>query len=988
MTEWNEATLRGAASWKAFKEGKTLFENGAVTGAKATDGMWSGSVREGKRTYRTAVKLISVTNLETRCGCPENQSTGAVCAHGVAVGLAVLNRSETPVARPSQEPRLEKASAFDISFPPNWMEALRKGKLSATLTAGKEMAPADERISEWLAAMGQAPRFPIHLHLVPERITPFLRCLMDHPRVIVSKLDQPLEVREGARLSIESLERQDDQVILKSPVTQIAKAGGNWWRIGENELARIGPGTPEPGLESIISGLTEKGAATVSVHRLLENLERWQEWLDFPQDSWLEEIHFVPARSSIELSLEGSLQQLEGSLRVRYASSDPVVPGRGAVAGLPRLAGDHCEVRDWHSEGAAVRRLERWGFEANDSAAGTFTLRGESKVLEFLSKGLPPIRNEWEVREGSRFKLASKQVVIVEPKIDILGSGEDWLSFNLSFQSSDGSIIPTQEVRRLLIAGKGGSGKKLMVSESASNIIEPLFAELDLEQQGGVFTASLRSGEVIKEIRNKLLNVKSDSTLNVELDGLIQADLRPYQTDGANWLIDRSSRFGGALLADDMGLGKTIQSIALIEYLFSSGELTEPILVIATASLLGNWKAEFQRFAPGRSVRILHGAGREKEQAKVNPGEVILTTFGTLPRDLAWYLKRKFKAVIVDEASLMRNPDTDHAKAIGKLEADARIALTGTPIENGVRDLWSIFRFIQPGWLGNREEFRERYELQAGDSSVMERLRLKISPFMLRRTKEQVAPELPSKILIEELCDLTAEQQSVYRDLLTEGRKRVESIRDAGNAGAARMQVLTALLRLRQTCCDLALLGNDRFNQMPVTKRSAKLQRLLELIGEAVSGGHKILVFSQFRTQLLEIQKCLGEVGIDCLKLDGQTRNRQDLVNQFQSNEGPPVFLISLKAGGYGLNLTAADVVIHFDPWWNPAAEAQATDRAHRIGQTRPVTIYRLISRGTVEEKVINLQAKKREVALAIDEGGAGDAAGWSDQDLRDLLQS
>jgi len=440
-----------------------------------------------------------------------------------------------------------------------------------------------------------------------------------------------------------------------------------------------------------------------------------------------------------------------------------------------------------------------------------------------------------------------------------------------------------------------------------------------------------------------------------------------------------------------MGLGKTIQTIALIECLLSTREADSGVvLVVASTSLLGNWRAEFARFAPARTVRILHGTGRDQERGHVSEGDIILTSYGTLARDLAWHLKREYRAIVVDEASLMRNPDTDHAKAVSKLHGTRRIALTGTPVENSVRDLWSVFRFIQPGWLGGREDFRERYEapLAAGEAAgaVMERLRLKTSPFLLRRTKEQVAPELPTKLVIDEFCDLSPDQKTVYRQLLIEGKKQVESFADSGNTGAARMQLLTALLRLRQTCCDLALFESENFKRMLVPKRSAKLERLLELLEEAVKGGHRILVFSQFQKQLLEIEKCISERGWDCLRLDGQTRNRQQLVDKFQDPAGPPVFLISLKAGGYGLNLTAADIVIHFDPWWNPAAEAQATDRAHRIGQTRPVTVYRLLTRGTVEEKVVRLQARKRELAAAIDESGGGDASGWSMDDLKEVL--
>ena len=626
-------------------------------------------------------------------------------------------------------------------------------------------------------------------------------------------------------------------------------------------------------------------------------------------------------------------------------------------------------------------------------------MKGESAILDFLTRSLPILRKEWTVTEGERFGHVQKQVAVVSPKIDIIGSGEDWLSFDLSFQTSDGVAIPAAEVRRLLRAGNSSGasvgGRRLVISDDIASVIDPLFSDLDLRQENGHFMASARAGELIREIRNKIdkSHISSDQPISFTFDSpaTLQAELRPYQSLGAGWMFDRVQRFGGALLADDMGLGKTVQTIALIERVLElPGTDSGVVMVVATASLLGNWRSEFARFAPARQVRILHGASRDAEREKVQPGDVILTSYGTLARDLAYHLKREYRAIVVDEASLMRNPDTDHAKALAKLHATCRVALTGTPIENGVKDLWSIFRFIQPGWLGGREDFRERYEqpLATGESAgaVIERLRLKISPFLLRRTKEQVAPELPSKLFIDEFCDLSPDQQAVYKELLIEGRKRVDAIADSGNKGAARMQMLTALLRLRQTCCDLALLKNERFNQLLVARRSAKLQRLLELIEEAVNGNHRMLIFSQFQTQLKEIEKCISERGWDSLRLDGQSRNRQQLVDKFQQPDGPPVFLISLKAGGYGLNLTAADTVVHFDPWWNPAAEAQATDRAHRIGQTRPVTVYRLLTRGTVEEKVVRLQAKKRELASAIDEDGIGDAAGWSMEDLESML--
>lgn len=992
MAGWNEATLRSAASWKAFKDGKALLDSGAVSGVKCAEDSWSGTVREGKRMYKAAVKVISPTHLETRCGCPENQSTGALCAHGVATGLAAVVGSPGIVAvaaKPKEAVAPARAVGFSVSLPVNWRDALGRGRISATLTEAKEVCPADARISAWLAGAGQAVKFPMVLNPDPAQAEGFLSALAGHPRVAVGKTEESVTVGDGGRIGIGSVEKNGGKVVIRGG-EGLVRFGESWWRISEAELTKLGQGRADAVLGGVLGKIAGGGVAEVGLETFLGKLGEWQEWLEFPEKGWLGAVHFVPAAAVVSLGIDGGLQRLEAVLGVRYGESESVVPGLGEVSGLPRLAGDRCEVRDLEAERVAVGRLERAGFRPVDVGRGKWSLEGERAVLDFLAKDFGGLRAEWKVTEGERFRAARKQVAFVEPKIEILGSGDDWLSFNLTFQSNDGSVIPAVEIRRLLAAGNSGSGKKMVISNEASNLIEPLFEDLELRQENGRFVASKRAGEVILEISKKF-NQSSDSKYlirysEIDSDGLVNAVLRPYQTNGIRWLVDRGVRFGGGLLADDMGLGKTIQAIASIEYLM---RISEPgtVLVVATASLLGSWKSEFGKFAPGRKVRVLHGAGREREQQEVKPGEVVLTTFGTLPRDLAWYLKQKFKAVVVDEASLMRNPDTDHAKAIARLDAEVRIALTGTPIENGVRDLWSIFRFVQPGWLGRREDFRERYELAAEDPRVMERLRLKVSPFMLRRTKEEVAPDLPSKIYIEEFCDLSPEQLAVYRDLTVEGRKRVEAKRDSGNQGAARMQVLTALLRLRQACCDLALLGNERFNQFSVPRRSAKLERLLELISEAVSGDHKILVFSQFQTQLREIEKCLNKAEIGCLRLDGQTTNRQELVDRFQSEGGPPVFLISLKAGGYGLNLTAADIVVHFDPWWNPAAEAQATDRAHRIGQTRPVTVYRLITRGTVEEKVVALQNKKRKLASVIDEGGGGDAAGWSEEELMGLME-
>ena len=1020
MTGWTEATLRAAASWKSFKEGKGLFESGAVVEAQAGHAAWRGALRAGKRLLRVSVAFKSTSDLETRCSCPENQMTGELCAHAVAVGLAVLARgvSNGGAAEPAQKTTASPAQktvavpaqkvsvrAREIFMPPNWREAWKRGKLAATVTLvhQAEVTPADHGLATWLASEGVADKESLTLHLDGQRGSAFLVSLAGHPRVVTGKDRSPVIMLTGQRFPLASAEMIHDEVCL-IPTTDTnawCEIGGTFWQIGADFLGRAGAGTVPGSLAGILGPLARGNSVRASVRQLLEHLESWQDWLVFPDQGWLESLHFIPAAASFHLALDGTLEHLHAQLMVAYGDSAAVPLGHGSVKSLPRLINNHCEIRDHASEERAATRLTHAGFDSVNPTSGHWELRGEPAILNFLTRILPQIRDSWRVTEATRFHHHSQQVALVSPHIEILGSGEDWLGFNLSFQTTDGTDVSAADVRQLLRSGrtttKLAGGRRLVVSDDLAELIDPLFSELDLQQKGGHFEASARSAEVILEIRKKLHNTQTSSGLHeikpFVLPASLRADLRPYQSQGAAWLLDRVKRFGGALLADDMGLGKTLQAIALMEHLLETPAPDSGlVLVVATTSLLGNWRAEIGRFAPARRVRILHGTGRDAERDRVTPGDVILTSYGTLTRDLAWHLKRDYRAVVVDEASLMRNPDTDHARAVSKLRTSARIALTGTPVENGVRDLWSVFRFVQPGWLGGREDFRERYELPlaegASTGAVMERLKLKIQPFLLRRTKEQVAPELPSKLFIDEFCDLSPDQQAVYRELLIEGRKRVDAIADSGNPGAARMQMLTALLRLRQTCCDLALFGNDRFNRLVVARRSAKLQRLLELLDEAQSGNHKVLVFSQFQKQLLEIEKCVIDRGWGCLRLDGQTRNRQQLVETFQDPHGPPVFLISLKAGGYGLNLTAADTVIHFDPWWNPAAEMQATDRAHRIGQTRPVTVYRLLTRGTVEEKVVRLQARKRELAASIDETGAGDAPGWTMGDFKTLISN
>jgi len=1011
MTDWTESSLKAAASWKAYKEGKSLLDNGLVADARSTPDGWTGSVRAGRRLIRLGVKVPKAGHFEVKCACPENQASGAVCAHAVATGLALLTGNRPAAAPTGKDTPAISASAAPsvpvtpllIRLAPTWQDGFARGRLTVTVAPDPSAAldPADVGLTVWLAAQGVAcVKAPLPLALDGERLAGFLGAVSDHPRIFAGK--EPLAVSCDATIPLAVPVREGDQVLLKTTST-LAAVGGQFFLMEEASLARVGPAAPPADLAPAFVDWAASRSTRVPLRQLLRRAPVWEDWLGLPEDSWLGDLRMLAATPAFRLELDGSLIQLSARALVTYDDSPPLVVGEADDTWFPRQTSEGAwQVRHSQAELAALGKLASFGFVAG--GRGDYTLSGEAAILRFLAHGITELGASWEIEQSPRLQRTSATIEVVSPRFEVLGSGEDWLAFDYGFETATGQTVPRAEILQWLRSGRssrnGPGGKKQILDEDAVQLLEPLIAELDVRQEHGHFVGPKAIEELIREYRknsskSKLSNEPNQiqPALAATLDPSVPGLLRPYQKAGISWLIDRVQRFGGALLADDMGLGKTLQTIAAIEHLFSDPTHTGPALVICPTSLLGNWRAEFQRFAPGRTVRILHGSNRDAERDKVKADDVIVTSYGTLARDLAWYLGREYGVIAVDEASLIRNPDTDHAKAISKLRGRARIALSGTPVENGVRDLWSIFRFIQPGWLGTREEFKDRYEapLQAAPlpKAPLERLRLKTTPFILRRTKEEVATDLPAKLIIDDYCELSADQRQIYRDILGEGGKRVDEVRKSAGAGAARLQLLTTLLRLRQTCCDLALLKNERLDQLPLDRRSAKLERLMERVEEAMAGNHRMLVFSQFQTQLQKIRQKLQEREVESLLLDGQTRNRQELVDRFQKPDGPPVFLISLKAGGYGLNLTAADTVVHFDPWWNPAAEAQATDRAYRIGQSRPVTVYRLLTRGTVEEKVVRLQATKRELAQAtFSEDSLGEATNWTDHDLSDLLKA
>lgn len=447
--------------------------------------------------------------------------------------------------------------------------------------------------------------------------------------------------------------------------------------------------------------------------------------------------------------------------------------------------------------------------------------------------------------------------------------------------------------------------------------------------------------------------------------GDLRAELRPYQREGVAWLgFLRQAGLGG-LLADDMGLGKTLQAACV---------LGPGSLVVAPTSVLPNWEAELRRFRPGLRVHVYHGPGRRLDPE----ADITLTTYAILRLDQEVLASRRWAAAVLDEAQAIKNPESQVAQAAFRLDAAFRLCLSGTPVENRLDELWSQFHFLNRGFLGGRRDFQTRYAqpIAEGVGEVAERLRQRLRPFVLRRRKQEVARELPPRTDLVLRVPLDPGERELYDALRASTLEEV--VARLGNSGGV-MAALEALLRLRQAACHPALLPGQE------AERSSKVDLLLERLDQAVGDGHKALVFSQWTGLLDLVEPGLRAAGIDFLRLDGSTADRGGVVAAFQDEGGPPVLLASLKAGGTGLNLTAADHVFLLDPWWNPAAEDQAADRAHRIGQERPVFVHRLVAEGTVEERILALQEKKRAIAEAAI-GDASAAASLSREDLLELL--
>lgn len=694
----------------------------------------------------------------------------------------------------------------------------------------------------------------------------------------------------------------------------------------------------------------------------------------------------VDATPRIQLWADGDIVEAEAHLKVAYDGQVFDVPSQGfpsPLAFLPAKSGEtkpRVVRRDVGAEMAAVQKLLDLGFEPDDE--GDELLAFGQDAIQFWSQGIGTLPKDWErfVPDDLVGVKIRKETVTSQMRVS---SGVDWLSLDLVFGTGD-AVVDEDELRAALEGGRN----IVRLSDGTYAAVDPdrvgevlaraaeIFAtsgqrqKLPLSQAGRIQDlASLVDGAEIKpkarELFDKLGHV--EEIPSIPKPRALKATLRPYQKSGFSWLVFLHELASGGILADDMGLGKTLQTIALIAWSQAKEKKKKPNLVVAPTSVVPNWQREIEKFAPTLTTVVWQGPNRFEKESELADADVIVTSYALVRRDEEILQKLDLRYVILDEAQHIKNPLSQTARAAKKLSSERRLALTGTPIENRLSEMWSIMDFVSPGLLGDLRRFEENVArpIDRGNEEVATKLRNTIKPFVLRRLKMDVAQDLPEKIEQEIVVPMEDAQATLYKQVLQEIRKSVLSEIEKNGVQKSQIQILAALTRLRQVACDPRLVKEFETKQFSAND-SGKLGALREILQNAISGGHRVLVFSQFVTMLQHIRAALDEDGITYEYLDGSTKDRIERVDRFNDDPSVSVFLISLKAGGTGLNLVGADTVVHFDPWWNPAVEDQATDRAHRIGQQRSVNVYRLIAQGSVEEKILQLSSKKRELMESV----------------------
>ena len=1053
--ELTDALLAKLAGWEAVKTARALVASGRVLSSEWQPPLLRGTVQEGATTLRSGLIIKNASDAENLCPCRESRQRGLICAHSVAAGLHYI-KAATPAAVPIEKksaarpPAKATAKAIQritageageslnlfLILPPNFAEAVTRGRVMLYLEGAWEkgrtplnalplnlpfqLSSQDAALLGALESLNDGDT-PAMLMLNSEQFAELLPKLIGHPRISLGRAERLEILGEPLGLAVRASLESSGEILLQltgaapGPVIR----GHAAWVLQGRTLRPLGL---PAGFEELMSG-----PLRITRQRVPQflNLD-WPKLVaggDVQANFALEDFVLEAATPRFKLHLTGGLAMLQAKLDCYYGDkrvSSGVAAENEALWLADLESPTRYRTRNFAAEQNALGRLLKSGFAGPD-AQGLYHLKGQNFVLNFFAREYPRLEKEWEVTLEERLESSTqKNLERIEPQFQITSSGEAWFNLNVAYDTRSGEKFAPADIQRLLLSGQSHAklknGKFALLDTGAVEELQEVLLDCAPEQnalgyrlgnsQAGFLDATLRKqGDWQIQAPAVWTQRAAQQRGEVKLEppplGLLETVLRPYQKEGVAWLAFlRANGFGG-ILADEMGLGKTLQVLALLDVGKRNRASSAPTLVVCPTSLVFNWVAEAAKFTPDLRVLALQGSQRRELFSQILQHDLIITSYALLRRDAELYRTLEFDTVVLDEAQHIKNRQTQNAQAVKLIRARHRLVLTGTPIENSVLDLWSIFDFLMPGYLGSAQDFRERYELaivRDKNPAAQERLARRLRPFLLRRLKREVARDLPEKIEQVSYCDLNDEQRALYQQVLDASRREILNAVNASGLAKSRMVVLTALLRLRQICCDVRLLKLERAassdlaegeNASAEPKIAAPLSGKVELFGElleeVIDGGHRVLVFSQFTSMLALLREELAAQKIDYCYLDGSTKDRAQVVEKFQRESRIPVFLISLKAGGVGLNLTGADTVIHFDPWWNPAVEAQATDRAHRIGQKKVVTSYKLITRGTVEEKILNLQNRKRALIQGmLGEEEMANALSW--EEIQDLL--
>jgi superfamily II DNA or RNA helicase len=1020
--------LAKIASVKAFRAGRELFDAKSVSDIVFAGETVQGRVRGSHPTPHTAaIKLEGAGRLSAQCSCPTfTDGWERICQHAIALGMALrqqyraggeITTTQNPWVHDVGAEAVANGNRYTISQRGStWHVQVFQGGAAMESRRGKGgregLPPADRLIRHFLAQ--EVDRSEDGAHELDDLALAGMLYIARHSQVSLKGVGKLRFVPEPLVLRVLAEPRKDNNIDLHAFLEHVPSG-----RTFEIDKGRVIAGAPTWYLAAetcelflvldtppwVLEAMGKQPRIVMDARVDAETMDALSSRLHsagVPRSDLFALASDARKVDQIVITIEGDPQRVKVSLAARYGLVTIGIGGEDPESARYSLSngGENLTFyRDLDAEAAARKAVldQKLEWSSTDDA---FVATGDT-AIEFLIAGLPLLPETWERRVPKLPKIRSKSP---SPRVSVSGGDGSVLDVEAVVDiEGDTDLISFRDLLRWLHEGRRwvtlADGSVVKLDPKILQPVADATGDMQFDKNGKAEVSTLELGalshllaevptaEVAKEVRTLLAGMTGDRSGKAPRKAkTLNAKLREYQKSGFAWLWQLHENRMTGVLADDMGLGKTVQALALLTKA-KEEEGAAPTLIVCPTSVLLVWKQEVAKWAPTLSLLVWHGPDRMENARLLKKTDVIVTSYALLRRDIDDLAKIRFRYVILDEAQYIKNWTTSTAKSAKMLKCDHRLAMSGTPVENHLIDLWAIFDFLAPGFLGKLTDFQKNYvkPIEDGDTKALEQLRVRVRPFVMRRKKEDVASELPPKTEQTIFCHFGRSQLGLYNRILKAAKDEITGRIDEVGVEKAQMTILAALTRLRQVCCDPQLLGLPEGTPVPP---SCKLEAFEELIAEAVGSGRKTLVFSQFVEMQKLIAASLEKLGIEYLWLHGGTKNREEIVGKFQQVGGPPVFLISLKAGGSGITLTEADTVIHFDPWWNPAVEDQATDRAHRIGQDKPVMVYRMVVEDTVEQKMVELGQRKRAVAESALGRDASAGKSLTMEDVEELLRT